>query len=198
MIGQVKDRYRTSKYGNAGLPPIQGDMHAMFIVLADRFTEAAMTMRRAEQSLARGDAAAAEEFGAAATAFARCGSVMQSLPDALTNFVNNEITEIAGGGATGYYYGTAQVSFGGGTDEHNTCTITSGSNVANMEWVNSNSIWFGTVEMATSSGPTYHFFQCSMGGFDPTPASYIEIIVYCPTAPVAGDYDVRWVAFPNG
>lgn len=111
--------------------------------------------------------------------------------------INNEIDIISGGGGANYKYGVGTVAFGGGTDEHNTCTITADHALDNVEWVNANSIWFATVPMASSSGPSYHFFQCSMGAFDPTPTAYFEIIVYCPTTPVAGDYDVTWVAFPN-
>lgn len=112
--------------------------------------------------------------------------------------IEDEIDDIVSGGtAVGYKWGVDQVSFGGGTDEHNTCTVTADHAGANVEWVNADSIWLATVKMASSSGPTYHFFQTSMGAFDPTPTAYFEIVVYCPTAPVAGNYDVYWVAFPN-
>lgn len=107
--------------------------------------------------------------------------------------IEGDITSITGSTP---HYGVGTVAFGGGVDEHNTCTITS-DNLGNIEWVNANSIWFGQVKMATSSGPTYHFFQCSMGAYDPTPTAYLEIIVYCPTAPAAGNYDVYWVGYPN-
>jgi hypothetical protein len=36
-----------------------------------------------------------------------------------------------------------------------------------------------------------------MGGFDPTPSAYFEIIVHSFTAPPATNYDVTWIAFPN-
>ena len=120
------------------------------------------------------------------------GDQITDIQGDITNIIN-DITTIEGGVI---HYGVGTVSFGGSAGEHNTCTITS-DNIGNIEWVNANSIWFGTVKMATSSGPSYHFFQCSMGGFNATPTAYLEIIVYCPTEPVAGDYDVYWVGYPN-
>jgi hypothetical protein len=126
----------------------------------------------------------------------RIFSGLAALANNVTN-INNEITTISTGGGGNFKYGTGTVDFNGGADEHNTCTITADHALANVEWVNANSIWFGTVAMAVDSGPTYHFFQCSMGAFDPTPTAYFEIIVYCPTTVGAGTYDVRWVAFPN-
>lgn len=187
MIGLVKDRYRTSKYANAGLPKIQGDMHSLFIVLADRFTEAAMTLRRAEQALARGDAGAAEEFGAASTGFARCASLMQSLPDAISSFVNEEIISIAGGEIK---FGVATpFTLGGAPPESDTVTVTG------KPWVTIN-----TVVMPFSPAPrtsAQEIYAVAAGAY--VAGDGFDITLYNNDATGAlGNYDVYWLAFPDG
>jgi hypothetical protein len=117
--GLIKTKYRKSKYG-AETPRIQGDITTLLVGLHDRMIEAAMTLRRAEQAMASGSPSASEELGAAATGFARAASFAQSLPDAISSYIN-QITS----GSTSVYWGIETFNFAGGVDyEEDTVTVT--------------------------------------------------------------------------
>jgi hypothetical protein len=188
MIGLIKDKYRTSKYANNGLPKIQGDMHTLFIGLVDRMTEAAMTLRRAEQSMARGDAAASEEFGSAATGFARCAAIAQGLPDAISNYVNEQISIVSTPFEYGYVTG---ITLNGLTPDNGMVTV------VGEPWVISGvSRVFGFSDNTprTSAGEDY-FAICSNlvtgVGFDFTLYANLGCVS-------ASDYTGWWLGFPNG
>lgn len=183
-LGLIKNKYRRSKYG-AATARIQGDLTTLMVGLTDRMIEAAMTLRRAEERLAGGDpTAAAADFGAASTGFARAAAFANSLPDAISNFVNQVVissgSNIKFGLTTGF-------TFTGAPPE--TVTITE----TGMTWVTANTVVIvfppppqtSAVEILSCQATNY----VAGDGFD---------IDLSTNTSITGTYDVYWIGFPDG